>query len=132
MSALVKSAIIAPEAVFSTGLALRAAMAIHASGVVALEPVPTWGHAGDGDEDQVFTFSQFAGMVVRTIIIRAGALYVVEIAEFQFLHTVQFVPGEGFEVETVHSLAVFISLYDLGMRGDRRFGTHYLKVPRSL
>lgn len=118
MRGSVEPAIIAPEAFFSTGLALRAAMSIHALRVVAFEPIPTRGHASDGDEDEVFTFSQFADVVVGTIIIRAGALYMVEVAEFQFLHTAQFVPGEGFEVETVHSLAVFISLYDLGMRGD--------------
>lgn len=132
MSGSVEAAIIAPVAVFSTGLALRAAMSIHALGVVALQPIPTGSHPGDGDEDKVFTFSQFAVVVVGTIIVRAGALYVVEIAEFQFFHTVQFVLGEGFEVEPVHSLAVFISLYDLGMRGDRRFGTHDLEVSRGL
>lgn len=94
-------------------------MSIHTFRIIALQPIATRSHTGDGCQNLIFGLGQFPRMIVMTVVIRAFALQIVKIAQFQFFNAVYLIPRDGLKVKPVYTLAVLVSFHDFGGWWDR-------------
>lgn len=88
MGRSIEATIRAPITILPPGLALRAAMAIYALGIIAVQTPMARRHARNGSQNIIFIFSQFVGMIVVAVGIGALAQEEVVVAEFHLLNAV--------------------------------------------
>lgn len=108
---LVKPAVRPPGAVLSSGLSLRTAVAVYTIRVVAFGAKPAWGHPRDGLQSDQLAFSQFARVVVVTVLLGALAEQEVQVAQFKLLDAAQLLARNVFEFKLVNALPVSVSWY---------------------
>lgn len=127
--------IVPAEARLLSRLTLRAPMAINALWIITLESKSARSHPSNGSENVQFLLCQFAIMVVITIIlVWAFTEQEMIIAQLELLQPIKILARDALEVESIHTLSVFIALYRLRWDGQSTWfqSHHLLKIRRTV
>lgn len=126
-----KSAAVAAEASLFTRLALRTTVAVDALHIVAFKTETTRCHTGNSRQDMKVLAGQFAVMVmIAAFFVRTFTKQEVIIAKFKFLQLIKVITRNAFEVQSVDTLAVLVSLHSLRGSCARDLWANNLEIRR--